>query len=319
MRSLIQKQNRLTAAEFEGLADVPPELEWFADIQNENTRRAYQRDIQEFCSFVGIDAPVELRTVARAHVIAWRKSLEERELAAATIRRKLAALSALFGHLCECNAVAGNPVRGVSRPNEGANVGKTPALGDAQARKVLEAPPAETKKGKRDRAILCTLLYHGLRREELCKLRIKDIQTREGVMHFAVRGKGDRLRYVPVAPQALRLIEAYLAVVEHGSDRDGPLFRPVRNNRTGTLDKALHPDTIYKLVRKYGFETGINLEVDGLCVHSMRATAATNALTHDADIAKVRDWLGHADISTTTLYDKRDSRPEDSPTFQVKY
>ena len=51
----------------------------------------------------------------------------------------------------------------------------------------------------------------------------------------------------------------------------------------------------------------------------MRATAATNALTHDADIAKVRDWLGHADISTTTLYDKRDSRPEDSPTFRVKY
>jgi site-specific recombinase XerD len=52
-------------------------------------------------------------------------------------------------------------------------------------------------------------------------------------------------------------------------------------------------------------ETGITVEVKGLCVHSLRATAATNALSHDADIAKVQDWLGHANVSTTRLYDRR--------------
>jgi site-specific recombinase XerD len=51
----------------------------------------------------------------------------------------------------------------------------------------------------------------------------------------------------------------------------------------------------------------------------MRATAATNALEHEADIAKVQEWLGHADISTTRMYDRRKSRPEDSPTFKVRY
>jgi site-specific recombinase XerD len=51
----------------------------------------------------------------------------------------------------------------------------------------------------------------------------------------------------------------------------------------------------------------------------LRATAATNALEHGADIARVRDWLGHRAVSTTQLYDKRRSRPEDSPTFRVKY
>jgi site-specific recombinase XerD len=56
---------------------------------------------------------------------------------------------------------------------------------------------------------------------------------------------------------------------------------------------------------KYGVETGITVEVKGLCVHSLRATAATNALSHDADIAKVQDWLGHANVSTTRLYDRR--------------
>ena len=57
----------------------------------------------------------------------------------------------------------------------------------------------------------------------------------------------------------------------------------------------------------------------GLGVHSLRATAATNALDHEADIAKVQEWLGHANIATTRLYDKRKSRPEDSPTFKVAY
>jgi len=57
----------------------------------------------------------------------------------------------------------------------------------------------------------------------------------------------------------------------------------------------------------------ISAEVNGLCVHSLRATAATNALSHDSDIAKVQEWLGHANVSTTRLYDRRKSRPADSP------
>jgi integrase/recombinase XerD len=53
--------------------------------------------------------------------------------------------------------------------------------------------------------------------------------------------------------------------------------------------------------------------------HALRATAATSALEHNADIAKVQEWLGHASISTTRAYDRRESRPEDSPTFKVMY
>jgi integrase len=60
-------------------------------------------------------------------------------------------------------------------------------------------------------------------------------------------------------------------------------------------------------------------DLEGLGVHGLRATAATNALDHEADIAKVQEWLGHANIATTRLYDRRKSRPEDSPTFKVVY
>ena len=200
------------------------------------------------------------------------------------------------------------------------NEGSTPALGDVQARSLLEAPPEDTLKGIRDRAILATLLYHGIRREELCSLRVRDIHSREGVVHFRIKGKGEKTRFVPVHAKAQRLIEEYLKSAKHGGGLDGPLFRPVKNNSTGILEKHLNPASVYRnIVRKYGQTTGINAEVNGLCVHSLRATAATNALSHEADIAKVQEWLGHANVSTTRLYDRRKSKPEDSPTFHVKY
>jgi integrase/recombinase XerD len=53
--------------------------------------------------------------------------------------------------------------------------------------------------------------------------------------------------------------------------------------------------------------------------YALRATAATNALDHQADIAKVQGWLGHANIATTRIYDHRRTRPEDSPTFKLAY
>jgi integrase/recombinase XerD len=250
-----------------------------------------------------------------------KSTLEARELADTSIRRKLSALSSLFDYLCERNAVLGNPVDSVKRPMANGNEGSTPALGDAQARRLLDAPSEETLKGKRDRAILATLLYHGIRREELCRLRVRDMQSRQGVGHFRVKGKRDKVRFVPIHAAAQRLIEDYLALAGHGADLAGPLFRPVKNNRTPEkLDRPLDPASVYRnIVRYYGLATGINAEVNGLCVHSLRATAATNALSHQADIAKVQEWLGHANVSTTRLYDRRKTRPEDSPTFHVKY
>ncbi|MEO7966255.1 MAG: tyrosine-type recombinase/integrase [Gemmatimonadaceae bacterium] len=308
----------LTAAEFQHLADVPAEVEWFANIENARTRRAYRIDLHDFMTFVGIVAPEEFRAVTRSHVIAWRKVVETRGAAPATIRRKLAALSSLFEHLCESNAVTHNPVKGCKRPKAEMNEGKTPAIGDGQARALLNAPDPETIKGKRDRAILSTFLFHGLRREELCILKVRDLHPRRGVLYFRVHGKGGKTRYVPAHAQTIERISDYLDAAGHREDTSGPLFRPVRNPRSGVLEKALSPGALYNsVVMKYA--KGVGLNVTGFCVHSLRATAATNALEHEADIAKVQEWLGHANIATTRLYDKRKSRPEDSPTFKVSY
>jgi hypothetical protein len=88
------------------------------------------------------------------------------------VSRKLPALSSLFDYLCERNAVLRNPVDCVKRPASNNNGGSTPALGGAQARHLLEAPAPDTLKGVRDRAILATLLYHSIRREEVWGTRM---------------------------------------------------------------------------------------------------------------------------------------------------
>ena len=195
----------LTAVEYQRLADVPPEIEWFANLGNVGTRRAYENALKDFMQFTGIVRPEEFRTVTRGHVIAWRDELAKREpvLSSQTIRHRLAALSSLFEYLCEKNAVTHNPVKGVKRPPVESYEGKTPALGDHQARSLLDAPDGVSLKGKRDRAMLSTLLYHALRREELCKLKVKDFKhERRGVAHLKISGKGGKTRYVPLHPAA---------------------------------------------------------------------------------------------------------------------
>lgn len=306
----------LTQEAFRRLADVPPEIEWFANLSSAATRRAYATALQDFRGFVGLTEIAGFRLVTRAHVIAWRDDLMRRSLTGATIRHRLAALSSLFEYLCDRNAVTHNPVKGVRRPAVESQEGRTPALGDHQARLLLDAPGDRSLKARRDKALLATLLYHGLRREEVCRLCVKDTrQQRRGVVHLRVQGKGGKTRFVPLHPAAGTLIADYLEQAGHAEDHQGALFRPVKGGRGDRPGSAgMTPDAIYKIVRGYsaalGFEVG---------AHALRATAATNALDHQADIAKVQEWLGHASIATTRIYDRRRTRPEDSPTFKVHY
>jgi integrase/recombinase XerD len=116
------------------------------------------------------------------------------------------------------------------------------------------------------------------------------------------------------APGSNALIHDHFDDAGHGTDDSGVLFRPTRNNRAGRLEAAITADGVYKLVRAYSAQLGFEIGS-----RALRATAATNALDREADIAKVQEWLGHANIATTRIYDRRRTRPEDSPTFKVAY
>jgi integrase len=155
----------------------------------------------------------------------------------------------------------------------------------------LQAPDAQTLKDKRDRAMLSTLLYHGLRREELCTLKIRDITQRRGVAHLRVHGKGGKTRYLPLHPGTAERITEYVEVLGHGGHPSAPLFRPVRNNVHQRTGEPMTTDGVYKVVQSYARKIGLG-DIDRLGVHALRTMAATNALDHQADIAKVQEWLG---------------------------
>ena len=164
---------------------------------------------------------------------------------------------------------------------------------------------------------------------------------------------------VPLAAEAQRVAKIpRVGFLRHGRQADAPLQRRLDDFRQGLRElgymegqplllevrySAGHLDRLHALAaelvrlpvdvlvvhgaegvraaigRRYGKEVGITLDVHGCCVHALRATAATNALAHGADIAKVQEWWGHANVSTPRMYDKRNSRPEESPTFKVEY
>ena len=117
----------------------------------------------------------------------------------------------------------------------------------------------------------------------LCSPRARDVEGRGGVLHFRILGKRGRIRYIPINPLALRLIDEYLEMFGHREERDSALFRPVRNNHGGGTGHPLNPDSLYRnVICHYGRRTGLDEAVSGLCVHSTRATAATDALEHGA-------------------------------------
>ena len=118
---------------------------------------------------------------------------------------------------------------------------------------------------------------------------------------------------MPLHAAAIGLILDYLEADGRELETTGALFRAV-GNRAGGQARAITADAIYKIVRGYSARLGFEIGA-----HALRATAATNALDHQADIAKVQEWLGHADIATTRIYDHRKTRAEDNPTFKVAH
>lgn len=121
--------------------------EWLANLDNQQTRRAYRSDIQDFFALVGARSVEDLLEISRGHVLMWRAALEKAGLSAATRRRKLVALGCLFDYLIERDQRhTRNPVRGVKRPRTESHEGKTPALNSAQAKLLLEAPTCSQQK-----------------------------------------------------------------------------------------------------------------------------------------------------------------------------
>jgi site-specific recombinase XerD len=312
------RQTAVVRVSLDALAVIQEEEVWLASRKSERTRRAYRTDVAHFMQTFNIDSPEELRKVDHRAVYAWERRMREVEKKeASTVRRRLAALSSLFTHLVKFGVVETNPVRDVERPAINRREGMTAAFSQKQARAILDAPNPEKLLGLRDRAILSVGLQVGFRRAEIASLKVSDFQMNRGFDALWVVRKGGKKGHLAIHQQTAQRIREYLEKAEHKDDLEGPLFRPVRGNqRIQDSRRHLHPDEIDRILRKYAKRVGLER---GYSAHSMRATFITTALENGAGLEDVQLAAGHADPSTTKLYDRRGYNPEKSASFFANY
>ena len=162
--------------------------------------------------------------------------------------------------------------------------------------------------GLRDRAILSVGLQVGFRRAEIAALKVADFQMNRGLDALWVVRKGGKKGHLAIHPQTAQRIREYLEAAKHGDDLESPLFLPVRGNREGQdARRHLTPVMIDRVLRKYSKTVGLRR---GYSAQSMRATFITTALENGAGLEDVQLAAGHADPSTTKLYDRRGYNPE---------
>ena len=338
MKSTPIKTSLLNDPEMTSLAPLSSEDVWLENARTKSTETAryYKTDLLQFKKYFGIKKLEDYRKITAKHITQWKMALQygpqykiadkipkdaPKLIGNGAVARKLSSVSSLFTQYCELGAMKANPFKVISRPSVDNHIGKSKIINEAEARKLLSAPLPYTIKGKRDRAILSTFLYHGLRRAEVTDLKFSSMYIDSGVNVFLVKGKGDKIRRVPINPTTIKLIHEYLDACDHpglDDDPEAPLFLPIKNykNEDGNL-KHITGDGIYKIVMHYAQKAGIDM--NKFHPHSLRATAATNSLNHGADIVEVQKWLGHVNIQTTRIYDHRESDDAKSPTFKISY
>lgn len=180
-------------------------------------------------------------------------------------------------------------------------------------RSLLDAPDPRTLQGLRDRVILSIGLQVGERRSEIARLAVKDFHLNQSYWSLHFLRKGGEDLSVSVNPQTAQRIQKYMSTAGHGTDPDGPLLRPIRaNGRSSDDRRRMSPDMVDRILKKYCRQVGFPL---GFSAHSMRATFITSALQNGASLEDVQRDVGHADPTTTKLYDRRGHNPEKSASF----
>ncbi len=306
------------------LPDWAKEIQPFlANQLSPHTRKAYEADLRQFFSFLeGKISVADLAKVRPEHIILFRKYLEEgrlhggRPLEKASINRKLATVKSFLNWLCANEVMDKNParlVKGFPQSQESDLKG----LSDEEAGKILRLPDRNKRSGALHLAVLHVLLYLGLRKGELIGLKIGDLDEERGVPVLRVRGKGHRVRILPLTAKVKEAIEHYLYACQRDrSQTEEPLFIPTKNPRTKTLIKTLNPHAITYLVVRYARKAGVLKKISP---HSCRATCISNALDKRATHRAVQSLAGWSTPLMIQRYDKRRDDLKNSAAFIVDY
>jgi len=206
---------------------------------------------------------------------------------------RLVPVRAYFRWLAKQGITLANPAADLELPRVERRLPKC-VLTALEAEKVLDQPDLTEALGLRDRAILEVLYSTGIRRSELVRLGIYDLDAERGTLTVR-QGKGKKDRVVPIGERAVHWVERYLRQI-----RDGLVMPPDEGVLFLTrFGEGFKPEPMTHLVR--GYVDAADLGKTGAC-HLFRHTCATLMHENGADIRHIQELLGHAELSTTEVY-----------------
>ncbi len=273
------------------------------------TRVEYKIALRDFLTATGLRTLPELLELKAPQVVRYRNGMQERSLSPSTVNLRLAALRGLFRRLLRLGKVQGNPadpelVEGLPVSDES----RTQGLTHEEVKAILETCDG-TLRGLRDRALLMTLYFEGLRRSEASRLRYRDITTKRGLLEVR-NSKNNPYATIRIRPEAKQAIDGYLEVLNRELQRretrpEDPVFCSLSKLRS--FGKRLSPSAINDIVKKRVKEAGITDK--RITAHSWRHTSCTLALAAGVPVQQVQRHLRHKKIETTLRYDReRDVR-----------
>ncbi len=263
---------------------------------SDNTLAAYRNDLSQLASFVEENATKHglmpsWANFSRQDMLNYLLNLKERNYAATTTARKVAAAKSFFGFMVAEGNLKDNPTGNVRSPNVGRPLPKPISV--SQVRHLLEQPTKlATPEAKRDRAMLELLYAGGMRVSELVSLNLDDIDTEGGFVRCF--GKGRKERLIPIYRRAALAVEEYVKEA-----RPRPAYNDEKALFLNRRGDRLTRQGFWQILKGYAKSAELGKEVTP---HTLRHSFATHMLSGGADLRSVQELLGHANISTTQIY-----------------
>jgi site-specific recombinase XerD len=280
-------------------------IEFFtANIRNPHTRRAYARACGRFFAWCARRRR-ELREIRPFDVAAYIEGLQS-TAAAPSVKQELAAIRMLFDWLVIGQVVPANPASSVRGPTHVVKTGKTPVLGGAEWRRLLDAIPTDTVRELRDRALIATLTYSFARITAALKMKVEDLRSRGGGWELRLREKGGKHHVIPCHHALAEALQAYIAVAGLGEERKSWLFRTAKGwNGTVLADQPMSQADAWRMIRRRAKAVGIEAPIG---CHTFRATGITAYLENGGTLEHAQAMAAHESPRTTKLYDRTKER-----------
>ena len=261
------------------------------DGLSRNTLAAYRRDLVAVSRWLAKLEPAKALDAAQEADLQDYFAVRVEDTKATSSNRRLTVLRRYFHWALREKRVAADPTVRMLAAKQAPRMPKV--LTQQQVEDLLQSPDVDVPLGLRDRAMLELMYASGLRVSELVCVRMHEVDLRAGVLR--VTGKGRKERLVPFGQEAQHWLERYLLQARSailGGQHSDEVFV---TQRGAGMSRVM----FWIIVKKYAQLAGIHAP---LSPHTLRHAFATHLLNHGADLRVVQMLLGHADISTTTIY-----------------